>query len=180
MARHRSDRNLLLVFGQEGAGKSTVLRSLLRKTPSAAQVDAEDLGQVHPWVMDAEFLDLLWNNVIDVIHNFWRAGYENVLAGSHLVGYEDYSRFRQRLEGEVNIFIVQLCASKGVRDRRRIGRSKPSNRAARDWVDKHYPEDQELQDHLDEYQYVRIDSSGLSVAQTVSLITRAFPGIYGQ
>jgi len=108
MARHRSDGNLLLVFGQEGAGKSTVLRSLLRKTPSAAQVDAEDPGQVHPWVMDAAFLDLLWNNVIDVIRNFWRAGYQNVLAGGHLVDYEDYSRFRQRLEGIGSEPIIEL------------------------------------------------------------------------
>jgi hypothetical protein len=28
-------------------------------------------------VMDAAFLDLLWNNVLDVIHNFWRAGYRS-------------------------------------------------------------------------------------------------------
>jgi hypothetical protein len=93
------------------------------------------------------------------------------LAGSHVIGYDDYSRFRQRLEGESSVFIVQLCASKGVRDRRRAARSKPSNRTARDWVDQHYPEDQELRHHLDEYQYVRIDTSRLSVAKTVALIT---------
>jgi guanylate kinase len=40
--------NLLIITGQEGAGKTTICRELLAHTPSAARIDGEDLGQTNP------------------------------------------------------------------------------------------------------------------------------------
>lgn len=56
-------RSLIVVTGQEGAGKTTIMRGLLPYARDAAKVDAEDVGQVNPFVMDEAFLRLLWNNM---------------------------------------------------------------------------------------------------------------------
>ena len=34
-------KNLIIVVGQEGAGKSAIVRALLPETPTSAQIDAE-------------------------------------------------------------------------------------------------------------------------------------------
>jgi guanylate kinase len=38
------DRRLVIVSGEEGAGKSTIVRALLPHTPSGARIDAEDVS----------------------------------------------------------------------------------------------------------------------------------------
>jgi hypothetical protein len=88
---------LILVTGEEGAGKSTVIRALLPHTPDGARIDAEDIGQTNPCRMDDEFFGLLRRNVAGLVENFWTAGYANVVAGSFLRGYADYLAFRQLL-----------------------------------------------------------------------------------
>ncbi|MEJ7838266.1 MAG: hypothetical protein WKF81_05575 [Thermomicrobiales bacterium] len=60
-----AESNLIIIVGQEGAGKSTTIRALLDATPSSAQIDAEDVGQVNPWQFDESFLHLLRANVAD-------------------------------------------------------------------------------------------------------------------
>ncbi|WP_326551878.1 ABC transporter ATP-binding protein [Micromonospora sp. NBC_01813] len=40
--------NIVLVTGEEGAGKSTILRALLPYTTDGTRVDAEDIGQTNP------------------------------------------------------------------------------------------------------------------------------------
>ena len=67
-----------------------------------------------------EDLELLWKNVLALIANFWKAGYSNVIVGSFFSTYKEYQQIRQRLPKDVNIFLVHLCASKPVRDQRRI------------------------------------------------------------
>ena len=72
---------LVLVTGEEGAGKSTIIRALLPHTQRSAQIDAEDIGQTNPCLMDDQFIDLLRRNVAGLVENFWAAGYRNVIAG---------------------------------------------------------------------------------------------------
>jgi type II secretory pathway predicted ATPase ExeA len=52
-------RRLIIVSGEEGAGKSTLVRALLPSTPNGARLDAEDIGQTNPCPMDDEFFGLL-------------------------------------------------------------------------------------------------------------------------
>jgi predicted ABC-type ATPase len=40
-----STRRLVIVSGEEGSGKSTVVRALLPHTPRGARIDAEDVGK---------------------------------------------------------------------------------------------------------------------------------------
>jgi len=77
------------------------------------------------------------------------------------------------------VFLVQLCASKAVRDRRRIERLKPSRKEWRDALDQSYPEDATLCDAPGDYHYVRIDNSALTLTETVERIKHALPEVFG-
>jgi dephospho-CoA kinase len=169
------DRRLIIIAGQEGAGKSTIVRALLPHTRAGAVLDAEDVGQVNPCHFDEAFWTLLWDNVAALLQNFWHAGYTTVIAGSFIKDYADYLSFRARLDAGVGIYVVQLCASKPVRDERRIARSKPSSQEWRDELDRHFPEDTTLQDAVSDYRHIRIDNSALSAAETIAQISQAIP-----
>jgi adenylylsulfate kinase-like enzyme len=170
--------NLILIEGQEGVGKSTILRALLPHMPRAAMIDGEDLGQVNPCEMDTEFMELLWRNMAALIKNFWAAGYSTVVAGSSFDNHKGYVRFRKGLPENISIYLVHLCASKAVRDQRRIYRAKPSTKELRDWVDSMCPEDATLRDNQNGYRYIRIDNDDLSVTETVAAILSAIPEVY--
>lgn len=169
---------LIIIAGQEGAGKTTLVRALLPYVQPGAVIDAEDVGQANPWRWDNAFKNLLWDNVAAIVRNFWRAGYANVIAGSFINDYDDYLQFRSRLDCDVRVYLVHLCASKAARDRRRIARPKPTSMEWRDDLDRHFPEDTTLQTAAADYQYIRIDNSSLSVEQTVDRITRVLPEVF--
>lgn len=170
---------LIVVVGQEGSGKSTLVRALLTQTAPGAQIDAEDIGQINPFNFDNHFKQLLWKNVAMLAQNYWSAGISTVIAGSFANDYQDYLGFRTYLKSEADIYLVHLCAVKTVRDQRRIERAKPSTREWRDWLDEHYPEDISLQSVNADYHYIRIENSHLSVEETVSQITTSIPDVYG-
>jgi energy-coupling factor transporter ATP-binding protein EcfA2 len=174
-----TESNLIIIVGQEGSGKSTTVRALLKATPRSAQIDAEDVGTVNPWQMDDAFIRLLHANVADLTRNFWDAGYQNVIAGSFMSNYSDYQKFRTRLAREANVSIIHLCATKQTRDARRISREKPTSPEWRDMVDRADPEDSTLHDHATDYRYVRIDSDAMSVAEVVLMVRKALPEVYG-
>src|SRR5262249_60790041 len=66
-------QRLIIISGEEGAGKSTIVRALLPSTPYGARIDAEDIAQTNPCPMDDTFFDLLRRNVADLVENFWAA-----------------------------------------------------------------------------------------------------------
>lgn len=171
-------QRLIIITGQEGSGKTTIIRALLPHTPNSARIDAEDLGQTNPWKMDDHFIKLLWRNVLDLTNNFWEAGYSNVIAGSFLNTYDEYKEFRKNLPEDTKVFIIQLCASGDVRDTRRIKRKKPTKKEWRDIADAHTPQDETLKEATGEYKFIRIDNSNLTVEETVSKIKEAISEIY--
>lgn len=172
------DRRLVIITGQEGAGKTTIVPALLPWVQPGATLDAEQVGQVNPWQFDDAFKTLLWDNVASIVRNFWWAGYTTVIVGSFINDYVDFERFRARLDSEVSVYIIQLCASKDVRDRRRIERPKPSSKEWRDDLDRNYPEDTTLRRATAGYRYLRIDNSSLSIAETVDQIRRVLPEVF--
>ena len=177
-AEQPQDGRLVIVTGEEGAGKSTVVRALLPHTPRGAQIDAEDVGQVNPCPMDDRFFDLLRHNVARLVENFWRAGYVNVVAGSFVRDYPDYLAFRRLLTPPSAVFLVELSVAKNVRDHRRATRAKQTTRQWRDMVDL-IPEDLTIRLATDpDYRYVGIDTTDLDVAGTVQRIKAAIPEIY--
>ena len=174
-----SHNKLIIVTGQEGVGKSTLVRALLPHTPNGAQIDAEDLAQTNPCPMDARFMRLVWENVTALIRNFWAAGYTTVIAGSFLDNYQDYIRFRPALTETVDIYLVHLCAAKAVRDQRRVERVKPSSPEWRDHIDRLYPEDLSFGSAQADYRYIRVDNSQLSIDETVQAVKATIPEVFG-
>ena len=171
-------QRLIIVSGEEGAGKSTIVRALLPSTPQGARIDAEDIGQTNPCPMDDTFFDLLRRNVAGLVENFWAAGYVNVIAGSFLRRYSDYVSFRQLLPRPSAVFLVDLLVDREVRNRRRITRAKQTTQEWRDMVDQ-IPEDQTIRQAADaNYRYIGIDTTGLDVARTVQRIKGAIPEVY--
>jgi hypothetical protein len=136
------EQRLIIISGEEGAGKSTIVRALLPSTPHGARIDAEDIGQTNPCPMDDTFFDLLRRNVAGLVENFWAAGYVNVIAGSFLRRYSDYVSFRQLLRPST-VFLIDLLVDKDVRDHRRITRAKRTTQEWRDMVDQ-IPEDRTI------------------------------------
>jgi chloramphenicol 3-O-phosphotransferase len=173
-------RRLVLVNGEEGAGKSTIVRALLPHTPDSARIDAEDLGQTNPCPMDDEFFDLLRRNVAGLVENFWTAGYTNVIAGSFLRDYRDYLAFRKLLTRRRAVFLIDLVVDKEVRDGRRVTRAKQTTQEWRDMVDV-TPEDLTIRQATDaDYRYVGVDTTRLDVRETVRRIKLAIPEIYAR
>ena len=172
------EERLVLICGEEGAGKSTVVRALLPHTPDGARIDAEDIGQTNPCPMDDEFFDLLRRNVVGLVENFWAAGYVNVVAGSFLRDYPDYVAFRTLVTRPSEVFLVELLVDKAVRDHRRVTRAKQTTQEWRDTVDL-IPEDRTLRQATDaDYRYVGIDTTGLTIDETVRRIKTAIPEVY--
>ncbi len=170
--------NLILVVGQEGAGKSTTVRALGPAIPWSARIDAEDVGDVNPWEFNEPFLKLLWKNVADLTRNFWAAGFRNVIAGSFLSNVDQYREFRDHLGADANVYLVHLCAGKDVRDVRRIERAKPSTQEWRDHVDEVDPEDTTFGSTDEDYLYLRIDNDGLTIEQTVDRVRDWAPELF--
>lgn len=175
-ANHRN--NLVILVGQEGSGKSTTVRALLKETPWSAQIDAEDVGQVNPWQMDDAFLQLMWKNVACLARNFWGAGYRTVLAGSFLSNVGHYNAFRQMLPDDANIYVVQLCAGKPTRDVRRAERPKQSTKEWWDMVDQVDPEDTTFAVAQEDFRFLRIDNDGRAVSETIDQIRSWAPELY--
>jgi adenylate kinase family enzyme len=167
-----------MITGQEGAGKSTTVRALGQATPSSARIDAEDVGETNPWNMDDAFLQLLWKNVADLTRNFWDAGYRTVVAGSFANTIDQYRAFRRVLNRDANVYVVQLCAGKPVRDVRRIERGKPTSEEWRDMVDRVDPEDTTFATTTADYRFLRIDNDGIAVTESVQRIKAWAPELY--
>lgn len=174
-------RTLIVVTGQEGAGKSAIMSALLPHLSCGAKLDAEDVGQVQPFAFDQPFLELMWSNVVTVITSFWDAGYRDVIAGSFLDGdtHQSLQQFRARLPEGISIYLIHLRASKPVRDQRRIARAKPSTKEWRDQVDARYPsDDTSLGDNASDYRYIPIDNSTQQLRDTVAAILKAIPEVF--
>ena len=166
-------RHLVAVVGQEGVGKTTVVRALSSAVERGAVLDGEDVGQVHPWVYDEAFRDLHRRNVAALVRNFWEAGYPTVVVGSFLADHREYTAFRPLLPADADVPVVQLLARKDVRDARRSSRAKQTTQQWRDMVDEVDLEDTSFRAAEADYAFVAIDTSDLSVDDTVERLRAA-------
>lgn len=177
---HRPVRRLILCTGQEGAGKTTIVRALLPHTPRAARIDGEDLAAVNPCLFDDAFWRLLHANVAALVRNYWTAGYENVIAGSFFTTRDDFLRFRELVSEVDEVYMVQLLVQPDERQHRRRTRAKRTTQEWRDTVDEFDDVDTTIAANQDGYRYLAVDGTGLTPEQTVTAIMREFPEIYGQ
>jgi chloramphenicol 3-O-phosphotransferase len=172
-------RRLILVSGQEGAGKTTIIRALLPHTPRGARIDAEDLGQVNPCLFDDAFWRLLRANVAGLVRNYWAAGFENVIAGSFFTTRDDFLDFRELVPKVDEVYMVQLLVQPEERQHRRLTRAKRTTQEWRDRVDQFDTVDTTIATNQEGYRYLAVDGTGMTPEQTVATIVREFPEIYG-
>ncbi len=170
----------IILCGQEGTGKSTLAKMMVPMLKSGAAFDAENILQVNPFEFNDAFKALAIKNSVALIHNFFDAGFETVVAGSFINDRHGYDAFRALLKGTPKIYILMLGASKAVRDERRISRAKPTTKEWRDELDKKYPPDTTLRDleSSGDYKYVEIDNSGLNTLETFDRIRAAVPEVF--
>jgi chloramphenicol 3-O-phosphotransferase len=173
------ERRLILISGQEGAGKTTIIRALLPHTPRGARVDAEDLGQVNPCLFDDAFWRLLRLNVAVLVRNYWAAGFQNVITGSFFITRDDFLRFRELVPDVDEVYLVQLVVQPAERRRRRLTRAKRTTQEWRDQVDRVDVVDPAIAGDQDGYRYLAVDSTELTPEQTVAAVMREIPEIYG-
>jgi ABC-type cobalamin/Fe3+-siderophores transport system ATPase subunit len=167
---------LIILVGQEGTGKTTLVRALRPALQHGAVLDGEDVGQVNPWVYDEAFRDLHRRNVAALVRNFWDAGYGTVVAGSFLAAHQEYGEFRSLLPADIDVTVVQLLVRKDVRDARRNSRAKVTTQEWRDAVDEVDVQDTAWDRTGAGYAYVAVDTSDLGVAETVQHLTAQMLG----
>lgn len=170
MKNFQDEKTLIIIFGQEGVGKTTIISTLPEYIPNSAGVDGEDLINVNPWTWNEKNIKLLWKNVIDTTRNFWDFGYNPVISGSFFNYYSEFKEFKKQIPEGTNIGVIQLCAAKEIRDQRRRKRPKGYQKEMSDWVDKNYPEDQEFREQNNEIFYLRMDTSEQGVEETIAII----------
>ena len=170
MKKFQEEQSLIIIFGQEGVGKTTIISTLPEYIPNSAGVDGEDLLNVNPWAWNEKTLKLLWKNIIDTTRNFWAFGYNPVITGSFFNYYFEFREFKKFLPERTNIIVIQLCADREVRDRRRRKRPKEYQKEVSDWVDKNYPEDQEFREQSNIESYLRINNGEQEVEETIAII----------
>jgi len=175
------ERRLMLITGQEGVGKSTVIRGLLPRLRQGAAIDAEDVGQVNPWIHDDAFRELHRRNVAALAENFWAAGYANVVAGSFFDTLTEYRAFRALLtQDPAEVVVVELVAAKTERDRRRTTRAKITNQQWRDLVDRaHRPDESLSRAERDVgFRFVSLDTTALDLTATVAQVVAVEPKMF--
>jgi len=170
LKNNQETKSLIIIFGQEGVGKTTIISTLPEYIPNSAGVDGEDLLNVNPWAWNEKTKKLLWENVIDTTRNFWEFGYNPVVTGSFFNYYSEFQEFKGQIPEAKNIIVIQLCADKEIRDDRRRKRPKKYQKEVSDWVDNYYPEDQEFCKHSNELPYLRIASDKQKVEETITTI----------
>jgi len=170
-------QSLIIICGQEGAGKSTLAKAITPHLKNGASFDAEDILQVNPFEFDAAFQLLAIRNSVALIHNFFDAGYQTVIAGSFIGDRQGYDVFRQLLNVTPTIYVVMLGATKQVRDDRRVRREKPTTQEWREQLDVKYPPDRTLPETeaSGDYKYIEIENSELAVEATIEVLRLAIP-----
>jgi len=173
-------QSLIIICGQEGAGKSTLAKAITSHLRNGASFDAEQILQVNPFEFDEAFRALAVKNSVDLIHNFYDAGYQSVFAGSFIGDRAGYDAFRKLLKGSPKIYVIMLAASKQVRDDRRLKRGKPTTQEWRDHLDTKYPADQTLRksQKTGDYAYLEIENSSLTIAETIECLRAFIPHIF--
>ncbi len=164
---------LIVIYGQEGVGKSTITPRLRNYIKNSAAIDAEDLSQFNPWTHSRNDFDLIWKNIVSLTKNFWEAGYNNVIAGSFFDYYSEFNNFLKLLSEETfEIILIQLCARKDVRDIRRAKRNKIYNKEESEFIDINFPEDNTIGRSSIDHQCIRINNENQSIDETIHEILK--------
>jgi broad-specificity NMP kinase len=151
-------KNLIVVGGPMGVGKSSACRELLNRTDKAVWLDGDWCWTMHPWQVNSETRAMVERNIIDLLRSFLAcSAYETVIFDwvlhtdtvTHVIlaGLRDL---------ECRIVRVSLVCSPEELRARLIGDGRPSSAVA------------EAVERLSLYQSLEapcLDTTGLTVSQ---------------
>src|ERR1035437_9011502 len=99
-------KKLLIVCGPEGVGKSTLAKKIGPHINNGAAIDTENLAQVFPFIFNDTFNNLIIDNTLDIIHNFYEYGYERIVAVSFVNDLLWFDVFKSKLKYDPKIYIL--------------------------------------------------------------------------
>jgi adenylate kinase family enzyme len=97
-------RNVIILSGPAGVGKSTTSKELVKKLSNSAYLSGDYISHMHingrekPWESEQEH-SLIWNNILQLTRNFVNYGSDVVI---DYVAFPDYARWLSENIKELN------------------------------------------------------------------------------
>lgn len=161
-------KNLILVCGPNGVGKSSACKALIELLPNSAFIDSDYCRYMNPFRFSEEDIRIVVSNISTLMVNYFTCStMENVIFqyGFHGPRRQIYARILSVLDQKEIAYrscpIILTCdQAENIRRMRRDGRDP--ERIARA-IEK-------TRSLYDEYDYPRIDGTNLSITETASAI----------
>jgi adenylate kinase family enzyme len=163
-------KKLILICGANGVGKSTVSRALLEAVERSACIDSEYCCAIHPFELTADTIQLFRANITALMINcFCSATIQTVIFpyGFHGPRREIYQGVLDELREQGIRYefcpVILECEYNENVDRMR------KDKRTEDRIQRALKQTRHIYDH---YDYPRIDTTHLSVSETVEEIIR--------
>ena len=145
----KTNNKLIIISGCCGAGKETTGRLLLSVLEPSAWIDMKSLGRIEPWAYGEELISLCVENAADLVDNFFRAGYYQVVLSGGIHSQRELDALMTFVHTDCRVIYIWLDVDKAVRDKRRIARAR---------------DDADSPEHLDFVDSVVTDPGELSIS----------------
>lgn len=114
---NNKNAEIFFVTGPCGVGKSTIAKMIASNMKSSALIEGDSIynmvigGNVKPWKDDGTYLELFWDNVVDLIENFLKRNINVIL--DYIIYPEHLKKITSIFkEKNVNIKYIVLMADK--------------------------------------------------------------------
>ncbi len=159
---------LYLITGPAGVGKSTVSKALANNLEKSALIEGDDLynivknGYISPW-KDGNKLDLMWDNILYLINNFLKEGFNVVF--NYIINETKLEMLKNKFKEYDIKFVVLLVDEETLlkRDKERPEDCRQNERCLvllNDFKNKNY-DNKNI-----------IDTSNLTVEETIDIILK--------
>jgi cytidylate kinase len=158
-------KRLILVCGANGIGKSTACRSLAQALDYSAYIDSDWCRVMHPFTFNPETIHIIKSNIVAMMTNYFQSSFiENVIFqyGFHGPRKQIFSEILKELDNHGISYqfcpiLLKCDAPENIARMKKDGRDEERIQRAL----------QNTRDIYDIYDYPCIDTTHLSVSQTV-------------
>lgn len=161
-------KKLILICGANGVGKSTASKALLDSLPRSAYIDSEYCCAINPFQLTAETIQLFKSNIAALMVNAFRCEEIDTVIfpySFHGQRQEIFQHVQDELHRQ-NVSYEWCPVILECELQENIARMRKDQRdAAR--IERAITHSRSVYDHLD---YPRIDTTGLSVSETIDAI----------
>lgn len=133
---------LFLVNGQQGSGKTSVSKLLLRKIKNSAYFGTDALVATNPWEFGGKTDELAIANAVSLINNFSKFGFENIIICGLTRNQNILDKFLAEFQQQPEMMFIWLRADNKTRMLRKEKRSRDEadERKHFDFVDSLIPD----------------------------------------